>query len=766
MLKKIRHFFANLLLFLFVANLPAFGNDLFIVDDIQIRGLKQISPGMVFNYLPVTIGDTMDENRIRKAVRALFKTGFFRDVRLERDGDVLVVTVEERPTIALITFDGNRAIKTEDLEDGLAEAGFSEGEVFNQGKLDKVIQELRRQYYANGKYGAQVDYEISPVGEDAIEIAFLIVEGEAAKIKQIKIVGNTVYSDEELLNVFKLKTGNWLSWFRKDDQYSKQKLSGDLETLRSWYQDYGYLNFSIDSTQVSVSPDKESVYVTINITEGDSFVIDKVLLSGTLIIEPIELYGFVFTRKGDVFSRKMVEATSKAISDRLGHEGYAFANVNPIPEVDKESRTAELTYYIDPGQRVYVRRINFYGNRKTRDEVLRREMRQMEGGWISTPKVERSKIRLKRTGYFEEAVVETPAVPGSTDLVDVNFMVEERPSGNLMLGAGFSQGAGLIFNTQVSQDNFMGSGKSVNFTFNNSEINKSFRLGYFNPYWTIDGVARGFDLSYSEIEAGRRRIARYDQKNVSVGASFGIPFTEFNYMNIGINWERSEIQTDQFLLDPIIATFLAREGREYDNFRLQTSFSYDTRNAGLFPNSGTLQRISTEIALPGGDLYYWKVDYDSRYYFKIPFKRNFTGLLKSKVGYGDSYGSTTELPFFRNFYAGGPRTVRGYDESSLGPQDIFGRALGGNIMFVGNAEMILPLPIQELKSTRLSLFYDVGNVFASNESFSFSDMRMSVGVSGIWMSPFGLLSVSYSKPFNDQFGDEIQKFQFNFGTQF
>ena len=766
MIEKWRYFFRLFCLVLFFFCLPVKAADVFIVDDIQIRGLNQISPGMVFNYLPVTIGDTMDEARIRKAVRALFKTGFFRDVQLEREGDVLIVTVDERPTIALITFDGNRAIKTEDLEEGLADAGFSEGEVFNQGKLDKVIQELRRQYYANGKYGAEVNYEISPIGENAIEIAFEIEEGEAAKIKQIKIVGNTVYSDEELLNVFKLKTGNWLSWFRKDDQYSKQKLSGDLETLRSWYQDYGYLNFSIDSTQVSISPDKESVYVTINISEGDSFIISKVQLSGTLIIDPKELYGFVFTRKGDIFSRKMVEATSKAISDRLGHEGYAFANVNPIPDVDEESKTAELTYYIDPGQRVYVRRVNFYGNRKTRDEVLRREMRQMEGGWISTPKVERSKIRLKRTGYFEEAVVETPAVPGTTDLVDVNFMVDERPSGNLMLGAGFSQSAGLIFNTQVSQDNFMGSGKSVNFAFNNSEINRTFRVGYFNPYWTIDGVARGFDLSYQEIEAGRRRIARYDQENISAGASFGIPFTEFNYMNIGINWERSKIETSTFLLDPIIARFLAREGTQYDNFRLQTSFSYDTRNAGIFPDQGTLQRISTEIALPGGDLYYWKVDYDSRYYFKVPYRRNFTFLLKGKVGYGDSYGSTTELPFFRNFYAGGPRTVRGYDESSLGPQDIFGRALGGNIMFVGNAELILPLPIKELKSTRLSLFYDVGNVFASDESFSFSDMRMSVGVSGIWMSPFGLLSVSYSNPFNDQFGDEIQKFQFNFGTQF
>ena len=564
-----------------------------------------------------------------------------------------------------------------------------------------------------------------------------------------------------------MKTGNWLSWFRKDDQYSKQKLSGDLETLRSWYQDYGFLNFSIDSTQVSISPDKESVYVTINITEGDSFVISRVRLSGTLIIEAKELYGFVFTRKGDIFSRKMLEATSKAISDRLGHEGYAFANVNPIPDVDKESKTAELTYYIDPGQRVYIRRINFYGNRKTRDEVMRREMRQMEGGWISTPRVERSKIRLKRTGYFEDVVVETPAVPGSTDLVDVNFMVVERPSGNLMLGAGFSQSAGMILNTQVSQDNFMGSGKSINFAFNNSEINKTFKLGYFNPYWSIDGVARGFDLSYSEIDSGRRQIARYDQENISTGVSFGLPLTEFNYLNLGLNWERTKIGTSEFLLDPVIARFLFFEGREYDNFRLQSSFSYDTRNAGIFPDRGTLQRISAEIALPGGDLYYYKLDYDSRYYFKLPFRRNYTLLLKGKVGYGDSYGSTFELPFFRNFFAGGPRTVRGFDEHSLGPEDVFGRALGGNILVVGNAEVILPLPLlEDMNSIRISAFYDAGNVFASGDSFSFSDLRMSVGISGIWMSPFGLLSISYSNPFNDQFGDEIQKFQFNFGTQF
>ncbi|MGB1884198.1 MAG: outer membrane protein assembly factor BamA [Gammaproteobacteria bacterium] len=741
------------------------GAESFIVDDIRVEGLDRISPGAVFNYLPISVGDSVDDTRSRDAVRALFKTGYFKDVRLERDGDVLVVIVLERETIADITFDGNKAIKTDDLLEGLGEIGFAKGEVFNEAKLDKVTQELKRQYYSNGKYGVRIENEVIPIGDKAVEVAFTVSEGEAARIKQINVIGNEAFTDEQIMGLFELTTPNWISWFTKDDQYSKQKLSGDLESLRSLYLDNGYINFSVDSTQVSITPDKADVYVTINISEGRRYRVGDVKLAGTLIVEPDELFVWVMTRKGMVFSRKHLTATSKAITDRLGNEGYAFANVNAIPDIDDENLEASITYFVDPGQRVYVRRVNFFGNAKTRDEVLRRELRQMEGGWISTTQVERSKIRLRRLGYFEDVNVETPAVAGSTDQVDVNYTVKERPSGNLLLGLGFSQSAGIIFNTSVTQDNFLGSGKSLSFAFNNSEINRTFRLGYFNPYWSIDGVARGFDVSYSETDAGNRNVVRYDNKTISGGVNFGVPITEYNYINVALNYEHNEIKTDPRFLDPRIFFFLLQEGNEYDTLRLQTSFSHDTRNAAIFPDRGALQRIRAQVALPGGDLRYFKVDYDARVF--IPLVKKYTLLLKGRVGYGDAYGDTSELPFFENFFAGGPRTVRGYEEASLGPEDIYGRALGGNISLVGNAEVILPVPfLEDFKSVRLSGFMDAGNVYASDDRFDLDDMRMSAGISGIWMSPFGLLSVSYAQPFRDQVGDEIQKFQFNFGAQF
>ena len=742
-----------------------FAAEPFIVDDIRVEGLDRISPGTVFNYLPISVGDTVDDNRSRDAVRALFKTGFFKDVGLERDGDVLVVIVSERETITEITFEGNKAIKTEDLLEGLSEIGFGKGEVFNEAKLDKVLQELRRQYYSNGKYGVRIDHEVIPVGDKAVEIVLTVSEGAAARIKQINVIGNESFTDDEILSDFDLTTPNWISWFTKDDQYSKQKLSGDLESLRSRYLDNGYINFSVDSTQVSITPDKADVYVTINISEGERFTVGDVRLAGTLIVEPEELFKYVFTRKGMTFSRKGLTLTSKNITDRLGDEGYAFANVNAIPDVNNEKRTAAITYFVDPGQRVYVRRVNFFGNAKTRDEVLRRELRQMEGGWISTSKVERSKTRLRRLGYFEDVNVETPAVPGSTDLVDINYTVKERPSGNLLLGLGFSQSAGLIFNTSVTQDNFLGTGKSLSFAFNNSEINRTFRLGYFNPYWSIDGVARGFDLNYTKTQAGNTNVVRFDQKTISGGMSFGVPITEYHFVNTSFNYEDSEINTDPRFLDPIIAQFLAREGNRYRTIRWTSSFSYDTRNAAIFPDRGALQRIRLQVAVPGGDLRYYKVDYDARVF--IPLIKKYTLLLKSNIGYGDSYGDTTELPFFENFYAGGPRTVRGYEENSLGPEDFFGRALGGNISVVGNAEVIIPVPfLEDFKSVRLSGFVDAGNVYASSDRFELDAIRMSTGVSAIWMSPFGLLSVSYAQPFRDRLGDEIQRFQFNFGAQF
>ena len=759
--------------------------DEFVVDDIRVTGLYRIAPGTVFNYLPITVGDRVDEKRTQEALRALFKTGFFKDVKLERDGEVLVVSVVERESIADITFKGNKAIKTEDLTKGLAEAGFAKGEVFNEGKLDKVTQELRRQYYSNGKYGVRIDPKLIPLDDNTVTIVFNIYEGEGARIRQINIIGNTVFTDKELVGEFKLKTQNWLSWFSKNDQYSKQKLGGDLETLRSKYQDNGYLDFHVESTQVSITPDKADIYITINIAEGEQYTLSDVKLAGRLIVPEDELFKQVLTHKGALFSRKKVTQTSKNLTDRLGDEGYAFANVNSIPKLDRKSRTVSLSFYVDPGQRVYVRRVNFFGNAKTRDEVMRREMRQMEGGWISTAKVERSKIRLQRLGYFEEVNVETPAVPGTTDQVDANFTVKERPSGNLMLGVGFSQSQGIIFNTNLTQNNFLGSGKSVSLSFNNSEVQQVFRVGYTEPFWTVDGISRSFNLGWSETDPGARlnNVARYSSRVASAGVGFGIPLSEFNTIGFGASFEDTNIGVDPFFLSFDVAKFIANEGNKFKTIRLNTSFSYDTRNSGLFPTKGTLQQIRLEAAAPPGDLEYWKVNYDSRVF--IPLYKEYVLLLKGQVGYGDSYGSTFELPFFENFYGGGPRSIRGYEESSLGPKDQFGQSYGGNVLISDNAELIIPIPgLKELKSVRLTAFFDAGNIYSTKSAYlifndqgrpigispaddiDLSMLRMSTGLSGVWLSPFGMLSVSIAQPFNEQTGDRIQKFQFTFGTNF
>lgn len=739
--------------------------DDFIVDDIKVEGLSRISPGTIFNYLPITVGDKVNEKRSQEAVRALFKTGFFKDVRLERNGDVLVVKVVERESIADITFDGNKAIKTEDLEKGLRDAGFGKGEVYNESKMDKVVQELRRQYYANGKYGVKIEPTVTPLDDNTLTVHFKITEGEAARIKQINIVGNEAFTDKELTADFKLTTPTWTSWFNKNDQYSKQKLSGDLETLRSMYQDNGYIDFRVESTQVSITPDKSDVYITVNIVEGERFTISDVKLAGKLIVKEDELFNFVTTRKGMMFSRKEVTATTKFLTDRLGDEGYAFANVNSIPKLDKAKKTVGLTYFIDPGQRVYVRRISFNGNVKTRDEVLRREMRQLEGGWISTKWVDRSKIRLQRLGYFEEVNVETPAVPGSTDQVDINYTVKERPSGNLTVGLGFSQSQGLIFNTNITQDNFLGSGKTLSFAFNNSDINRTFRLGYLDPYWTIDGVSLGYNVGYQETNAGNGNITRFNSRIASGGVTFGIPISEYNRFTFGASYEATKIETNPFFLDPRVARFIALQGNDFNILRLSTGYQYDTRNSALFPTAGMLQSLRAEFAAPPGDLTYYKLDYDSRYFF--PLGKEYVLLLKGRVGYGDSFGDTFELPFFENFYAGGPRTVRGFKENSLGPRDIFNQSLGGDIVMVGNAELILPVPfIKDFKSVRVTAFYDIGNVYGAQEDFNADKLRMSTGLSGIWLSPFGMLSISIAQPLRDQPGDKVQKFQFTFGTNF
>ncbi len=765
-------------LFLLILGGGAARADSFVVEDIRIQGLERISPGTVFNYLPVKVGDTFDESRSPDAVRSLFKTGFFKDIQLRRDGSVLVVVVVERGAIGEINLSGNKAIKSEDLLKGLRETGLAVGEVYDEGTLDKVVQELRRQYYAQGKYGVKIEPNVRELDGNRVGIDITVAEGRAAKIRAINIVGNEAWDDDDLLDQFKLTTPNWISFFTRSDQYSRQKLGGDLETLRSWYLDNGYVNFAVDSTQVSITPDKSEVYVTINVTEGEQYTISDVKLAGDLIVPQEDLIEVVQTRKGMIFSRKAVTESSKSITDRLGEDGYAFANVNAIPKINEEDRTVGVTYFIDPGNRTYVRRITFFGNAKTRDEVLRREMRQLEGAWISTVKVERSKVRLQRLGFFEEVNVETVPVPGSTDQVDVNFSVTERPSGNLLLGLGFSQSAGVIFNTSVAQENFLGTGKRIEFAFNNSDINRQFVFGYTNPYWTVDGVSRGYRVSYQETDANDANITRFDSKLVSVGVNFGIPVSEYNFVSLAGDYERTEINVDNFFVAAQVRDFLQREGNEFDVIRLTAGFAYDTRNDAIFPTRGVLHRVRTEIASPGGDLQYYKLDYDTRWF--LPLTRKWTLLLKGRVGYGDSYGDTEVLPFFEYFYAGGPRTVRGYEENTLGPEDEFGRATGGDLMVVGNAELILPLPfLEELKSVRVTGFFDTGNVWNqdqvrgafdnrpfTDDEFDLDDLRMSAGISGVWMSPFGVLSASVAQPFKDQAGDDTQPFQFTFGTSF
>lgn len=756
--------------------------DRFVIEDIRVEGLRRLSPGTVFNALPVKIGDEFDEGQSGDAIRALFKTGLFRDVRIERDGDVLIVIVSERETLSQISITGNSDIKTEDLLTALKPIGFAEGEVFDRSVLDRVEQELRRQYFSQGKYGVEIKSLVESLGGNRVAVGITIKEGRAAKIKSINVVGNKAYDDDDdLVKQFELTTPTLISFFTKSDQYSKQKLAGDLESLRSYYLDRGYINFSIDSTQVAITPDKSEVYITINVTEGDRYRLAGVKLAGDLIIPADDLFPQIATKRGDMFSRKAVTQTSTNLSDRLGDEGYAFANVNPVPEIDNPSKTVNLTYFIDPGKRAYVRRINFAGNTKTRDEVLRREMRQLEGGWFSTSKVNRSKVRLQKLGYFEEVNVETPAVPDTPDQVDTNFTVTERPSGNLLFGLGFSQSQGLIFNASVVQDNFLGSGNRVNFAFNNSDVNRVFALGYTNPYFTIDGISQGFDLSYRETDAASANITRFDSKVLTAGFHFGIPVSEFNFLNLGMSYEKTKIDTD---CGPTgrtadeICRFVRGDdfvrgvnegsggnGEEFDEIRVTGSFAYDSRNKALLPDRGTYQRFRTQVAVPGAELQYYKVDYESRWFY--PIVEDYVLALQGQVGYGDGYGDTSELPFFENFYAGGPRTVRGYEENTLGPDDSTGRALGGNFLLVGNADVILPVPfLQDLESVRVTAFVDVGNVYGEDENIDLGDLRYSVGISGLWVSPFGVLTVSVAQPFNDQDDDDTQPFQFTFGTNF
>jgi len=753
---------ALLLTFFLSATAHAF--EPFLVKDIRVEGLQRITAGTVFNYLPVSIGQTIDTKDSIAAVKELFKTGFFNDVYLERDGDVLVVYVEERAAISSIEIEGNKDLDTEELLEGLKQIGLAEGRVFDRSLLEKVEQELRRQYFSRGKYAVKIDTTVTPLDRNRVGILIDISEGRVARIKQINIIGNHAFSDKELLKEFTLTTPNIFSAFTKSDQYSKQALSADLEILRTHYLDRGYLKFYINSTQVSITPDKRDIYITINMMEGQQYTIREVTLSGDLVVPAEEIYPLIRINPDDVFSRKKVTQATDEISSLLGNQGYAFANVNTSPELDDETYEVELGFFVDPGDRVYVRRINLSGNVGTRDEVLRREMRQLEGGWYSAEQVERSRTRLDRLGYFENVNVETPPVPGTTDQLDVDYSVTERSSGSITAGLGFSQTSGLLFNASISQENFLGSGKRVSFTFDNSEINTIYRFAYVNPYWTVDGVSRGFGAFYRKTDASEANLSDYGTNTRGADINFGIPINEYDTVRFSVGYQGLDLfETSTSPLE--VTDFIDKHGDSFDDLVLTGSWSHDSRNKILFTDTGGLQSFSFETTTPGSGLQYYKLNYVQQRF--IPLTRELTLGMKGNLGYGDGFGDFDNLPFFENYYAGGVRSVRGFEDNTLGPRDSDGDPIGGSVLMVFNAELIFPVPfVENASGMRLSAFFDVGNVFGDYNTFSTSSLKYSVGLAGLWLSPLGPISVSLGYPLNADKDDDVQNFQFTIGTFF
>jgi outer membrane protein insertion porin family len=737
--------------------------DPFVVRDIRVEGIQRIEAGTVFSYLPVKVGETMTDDKAAAAIKALFATGFFKDVRLEVQRDVLIVAVEEQPAISQIDFIGNKDIDKDAMKKGLREAGLAEGRSLDKALLDQAEQEIKRQYLARGRYGASVVTTVTPLEHNRVGVSFSINEGEVTKIRQISIIGNKVFKEKELLQLFVLQTPGWLTWYTKNDQYSKQKLSGDLESLRSHYLNNGYLEFDINSTQVSITPDKKDIYITISLTEGEKYTVSEVKLGGETLLPQAELQRLIRLKPGDTFSREKLTESTKQISDRLGNEGYAFANANSVPELDKAAKRVALTIMIDPGRRVYVRRINISGNTRSRDEVVRREMRQLEGAYYDSDKIQKSKQRLERLGYFSEVDVDTPAVPNTSDQVDVNFKVKEKPTGAIMLGAGLSSTEKLVLSGSISQQNIFGSGKHLTLALNTSKVTRNIGLFFTDPYWTVDGVSRGFDLYDRRTDARFLGLGYYTTTTLGGGVRFGVPLTEKDILGLGVGAENTRIGIDQ-TSPHRYQDFVNIFGNNNNTYPATLGWTRDQRDSVIMPTKGNLIRASVETGLPGGTLQYYKVTEQVQWYY--PLSRTYTLLLNGELGSASGEGGKP-LPFYKNYYAGGVTSVRGYDTYSLGPRDPLGSILGGNKRVVGNAEVLFPMPGAAMdRSMRLSVFVDAGQVYGADEKIRLGELRYSTGAGFSWNSPMGPLRFSYGIPINAKPNDRKQHLQFQMGQVF
>lgn len=768
------------LLFLFVAA-PAFA-DTFTVSDIRVQGLQRVSAGTVFNLLTVNVGDTIDEIDGRAIISQLFASGYFNDISIGRDGGILVISVAERPAIDSIELDGNKAIETEALLAGLADSGLAEGEIFKRATLERVGLELERQYVAQGRYGASIDSEVTDLPRNRVAIDIEIDEGQVAKVRHVNVVGNTIYSDAELLEEFELKLPGLISFYTNDDRYSREKLSGDLERLESYYKDSGYVNFRIDSTQVTVNPEKSEVYVTVNVEEGRKYTIADVELAGELNDVPAEaLESLLLVFEGQTYSQALVTATEERLTGALGNAGYTFANATGVPTVNEDDETVDVRFFVDAGQRAYVRRISFRGNTLTQDEVLRREMRQFEGGWASTSQIDLSKVRLERLGFFKNVAVETPAVPGTEDQIDVDFSVEEQPSGSISATLGFAQGTGLILGARYQENNVFGTGNSTSTSISWSEFQQSVNFSFFDPYFTVDGISRGFNLFFRETDFDERNIARFTTNSLGGGVNFGYPISETSRVNFGANAEYTDITEGLFPAQEI-SEFLSEEGDQFLNFAFTAGWSQSQLNRGLFPTRGSSQNLSFEVTVPGSDVQFFRIRYEGQRF--IPLNRIFTMRVHTELGYGDAYGDSGSMPFFEHFFAGGFGSVRGFEVNSLGPRatqsanDPFRREpqpFGGNTLITGGIELIFPMPFVDDKSQfRPVVFLDVGNVFNTEcpdvssicEAPDLSELRGAYGIGMTWLTGLGPLTFGVARAFNEGPFDETEFFQFELGRTF
>jgi outer membrane protein insertion porin family len=729
--------------------------DPFTVKDIRVEGVQRTDAGTVFSYLTIKVGDRIDDEKASAAVKALYATGFFRDVRLEVEDGVLVVIVQERPTISQIDIVGTKEFEKDALKKALKDIGIAESRIFDRSALDRAEQEFKRQYINRGYYAMKVTTTATPQERNRVAVNFTVEEGDTAKIANINIVGSQAFSEKALINEMQLSTPGWLTWYTKNDQYSKQKLQADLETLRSYYTNRGYLEFAVDSTQVSITPNKEEIYVTVNITEGPRYTFSDVHLAGELLLPEAELKRLISVKPGEVYSREKLTQTAKAISDRLGSDGYAFANVNAVPEIDRVKREAAFTFYVDPGRRVYIRRINISGNARTRDEVIRRELRQLEGAWYDATRIDRSKVRIVRLNYFDDVNIETPAVPGSPDQVDLDVTVTEKSTGNLLAGVGYSSAEGVVLSGSISQNNVF---------VNTSKIGRTIAVTYVEPYWTSDGISRSIEVYDKNVDPSSLPIAQYSSTTYGAAVNFGVPVTETDVVNFGTRFEHTKLS---LFADspPIYSDFVRQFGLVTNTYILTAGWARDTRDNIQFPTKGLLQSAVGEVGVPIGDLQYYKANYLIQWFTPLPYSSVL--MLRSDLGYGGGLSGKT-LPFFKAYYGGGVGSVRGYETASLGPQDAQGNTIGGRRKIIGNAELFFPLPGTKAgdQSTRLSVFADAGQIYDSGFQPQLESFRFSYGVGLAWNSPVGPLKFSYGVPINPRVTDKVQHFQFQVGTVF